>query len=68
MNRQCKNCKKEIKGHPNKKFCSNKGINNCKDLYHNRINPRGYDNRDSYEDYLNGIHPFSCEGLGQWDD
>lgn len=41
--KKCKNCDKEIKGHINKKFCSNKGRGNCKDTYHNTTNPRGYD-------------------------
>lgn len=40
--RKCPNCRKEIRGHPNKKFCSNKGPGNCKDAYHNFANPRGY--------------------------
>ena len=30
----CDNCKKE---HNRKRFCSNK----CKDIFHNRVNPRG---------------------------
>jgi len=36
----CKNCGRPIAGH--KKFCSNKGPGNCKDVYHNATNPRGY--------------------------
>lgn len=40
--KKCPNCRREIKGHPNKKFCSNKGWGNCKDAYHNRVSPRGY--------------------------
>ena len=39
---KCKNCHKKMTGHPNKRFCSNKGIGNCKDLFHNEKNPRGY--------------------------
>lgn len=33
--RRCLNCGVEIHGHPNKKFCTNKGKDNCKDLYYN---------------------------------
>lgn len=40
--RKCPNCGRKFRGHPNKKFCSNKGYGNCKDAYHNRVNPRGY--------------------------
>ena len=41
---KCLNCGCKMKNaHPNKKFCSNKGRNNCKDLYHNENNPRGYE-------------------------
>lgn len=36
-------------GHPNKKFCSNKGVGNCKDAYHNENNPRGYGMFDKEE-------------------
>ena len=32
--RRCLHCGIEITGHPNKKFCSNKGPDNCKDLYY----------------------------------
>ena len=38
----CKMCKKSfVRKHPNQKFCSHKGIGNCKDKYHNMNNPRG---------------------------
>lgn len=34
---RCKQCNKAMPGaHPNKKFCSNSGHNNCKDRFHNR--------------------------------
>ncbi|NRA77156.1 MAG: hypothetical protein HRU18_03020 [Pseudoalteromonas sp.] len=37
----CKWCKKDMPGaHPNKVFCSNKGKQNCKDLFNNRIPSR----------------------------
>ena len=36
----CRQCGKKITG--NKIYCSNKGPGNCKDLYHNLNNPRGY--------------------------
>jgi hypothetical protein len=32
--KRCLQCGVDITGHPNKKFCSNKGPDNCKDLYH----------------------------------
>lgn len=39
--RHCTNCGKGMpNAHPNKKFCSNTGRGNCKDRYHNRLNPR----------------------------
>lgn len=41
MKKKCPNCKREIKGHPNKRFCSSRGRGNCKDTYHNTVNPRG---------------------------
>jgi hypothetical protein len=37
----CKFCKKDMSNaHSNKKFCSNKGSQNCKDLYNNRTPER----------------------------
>jgi len=53
-------------------FCKTFGGTVCKDKYWNTITPekrnnttRGYRNRSKvYYD----IHPFSSEGLGQWDD
>lgn len=48
--RKCPNCKREVKGHPNKRFCSNKGDGNCKDAYHNWVNPRGYGEETSIGD------------------
>lgn len=60
----CKNCGIKISGHPNKKFCSNKGINNCKDAYHNRTNPRGRGRLMSDEE----IHDYaSAENEMGWD-
>ena len=38
VNKICPNCYKNVKGHPNKKFCCQK----CKDRYHNKHNPRGW--------------------------
>ena len=32
--KRCLNCGIEIFGHTNKKFCTNKGKANCKDLYY----------------------------------
>lgn len=52
-----------------KRFCCNKH----KDRYHNLHNPRGIfahladkplDYRSGYDE--DDVHPFSCEGLGQW--
>ena len=55
---KCDQCGKELSKN-RKRFCSNK----CKDRYHNIHNPRGY-----YKDMedLEDEHPFSSEGLGQW--
>lgn len=50
MKKKCRNCRREIKGHPNKKFCSNKGLGNCKDAYHNLWNPRGIAASDDHYD------------------
>ena len=68
MSVECKQCGKP---HNRKKFCSNK----CKDKFHNLNNPRGKFShlaqtsaQDSIDDYHESIHPFSSEGLGQWDD
>lgn len=36
--KNCPNCGRTVKGHPNKKFCGQK----CKDRFHNFTNPRGY--------------------------
>jgi hypothetical protein len=36
----CKQCGKGVSGR--KKFCSNKGVGNCKDAFHNANNVRGY--------------------------
>lgn len=39
----CAHCKTPMPGaHPNKKFCSNTGVGNCKDAHHNVTNPRGF--------------------------
>ena len=69
MSRKCKNCGRDISHkHPNAKFHSTK----CKDKYWNYI--RGdirvnkvptLDDYDSLPDY--DPHPFSSEGLGQWE-
>lgn len=57
--RKCKNCGKKMRNaHPNKKFCSNKGVGNCKDDYHNRTNPRGY------KDDIEHGHPFAAGYFG----
>ncbi len=61
-----KRCMLEGCSNPAKrKFCCNVH----KDKYHNKHNPRG---RFSYLNEYGGIdedlHPFSCEGLGQWMD
>lgn len=62
----CKNCGvKMANARPKKKFCSNKGVGNCKDAYHNETNPRGYQDKDSWEEHVDGLHPHSSEALGQ---
>jgi hypothetical protein len=57
--RNCPNCSKHIKGHPNKKFCNSR----FKDQYHNRTNSRGYDARGEWDRYADTIHPFSSEAF-----
>ena len=47
------------------KFCCNKH----KDRYHNEHNPRGiYAYLKDRDDRDDDDHPFSSEGLGQWQD
>lgn len=54
MKKLCRNCKRDIsRKHSNAIFCSNKGNGNCKDQYHNRVNPRGYD--DGYDRDMDAI-------------
>ena len=55
--KQCPTCGKAVKN-PRAKFCSNKGRGNCKDRYHNEVNPRGYgpqmrESRDEGEFFAN---------------
>lgn len=67
---RCKHCNCRMRdAHPNKKFCSNKGRNNCKDAHHNAIKDahNSINNPDAlWDEYVDGINPFSSEGLGQW--
>lgn len=68
--KRCPTCHTPIKGHPNKRFCNSK----CKDLYHNKNNPRGYyahlndremDEYDLMRMIDDEMHPRDSYSLGQ---
>lgn len=52
---KCKNCDKEFpRAHPSQKFCSHKGIGNCKDAFHNAKGPRRRFKKVTAQDYTKG--------------
>jgi hypothetical protein len=65
MSRTCPHCGALIKGHPNKVFCHSR----CKDRYHNKRNPRGFqaaralDDDGEYSRHAETVHPFSQEAF-----
>ena len=62
-------------------FCKSKSGTVCKDKYWNTVTPTKRCNltrispanarwkrEQMHRQYMDGVHPFSSEGLGQWDD
>ncbi len=72
----CEHCKTDfVQHHPKQRFCTNKGVGNCKDAFHNAKGPRprtipdkdyGYEGIDYSHDFVscgvksNALHCSTC--------
>lgn len=62
--KRCLCCKKPMpSAHPNKKFCSNRGNGNCKDRYHNAVDPSRMMRNPRNNSYDGDLHEFD-----EWED
>lgn len=60
-----KSCKAKYQENRNGQYAAYMNGRGVSNLHPGRL--KDYD-RDDWDDYVESIHPFSSEGLGQWDD